>query len=164
VLLTRSTIAVKALIREAPAIPIVFVSVGDPVGENFAQSVARLGGNITGFTNFDAAMAGKWLELLKEITPHLRRVAVLFNPKVAIAGGAFFLRPIEVSAPAFDVVLSIEQIGTAADIEGAAAALARTRDGALLVAPDVFTVTHRASIIEVAARYRLPAIYPLRAV
>jgi putative tryptophan/tyrosine transport system substrate-binding protein len=161
-LLTRSTTSVKALLAATRTIPIVFVSVSDPVGEKFAASLARPGGNVTGFTNVEPTMSGKWLELLKEIAPRVRRVGVLFNPRVAVAGGSFFLRPIEVAAPAFGVTLSIVPVHTVAEIEQAVAALAREPDSALVVPPDVFIVAHRASVIELAARHRLPAVYAFR--
>ena len=90
-LLTRSTTSVKALLAATRTIPIVFVSVSDPVGEKFAASLARPGGNATGFTNVEPTMGGKWLEMLKEIVPGVRQVGVLYNPKVAVAGGAFFV-------------------------------------------------------------------------
>ena len=101
-LLARSTISVRALLAETRTIPVVFVSAADPLGEKFAASLARPGGNATGFTNVEATMGGKWLELLKEIAPHLRRVGILFNPQVAVAGGSFFGQPIKATAPAFD--------------------------------------------------------------
>ena len=84
VLLARSTIAIRALLAETRTIPVVFVSAADPLGEKFAASLARPGGNATGFTNVEATLGGKWLELLKEIAPHLQRVGILFNPRVAV--------------------------------------------------------------------------------
>jgi putative tryptophan/tyrosine transport system substrate-binding protein len=162
VLLARSTTAVRALLAETRTIPIVFVSVSDPVGEKFAASLARPGGNATGFTNVEATMGGKWLELLKEVAPHLRRVGILFNPQVAVAGGSFFVQPIEAAAPAFELTLDILPVHSVDEMKEAVAVLAREPDSALLVPPDVFIVANRASVIELAAHHRLPAVYAFR--
>jgi putative tryptophan/tyrosine transport system substrate-binding protein len=105
VILARSTPAVRALLRETRTTPIVFISASDPIGEKFAKSFARPGGNVTGFTNVEASMSGKWLELLKEVVPHIQNVAVLYNPNVAVLGGAFFLQEIQLAAPGFAVKL-----------------------------------------------------------
>jgi putative ABC transport system substrate-binding protein len=158
-ILARSTPAVRALLVETRTIPIVFVSVADPVGENFAASLARPGGNVTGFTNNEASMSAKWLELLKEVAPRIRKVAILFNPKVAVQGGAYFLREIEVAAPRFAVMLQTIPVYTTAEIEGALTALSREPDAALVVVPDPFIVANRALLIASATRLRLPAIY-----
>jgi ABC-type uncharacterized transport system substrate-binding protein len=162
VLLARSTTAVRALLAETRTIPIVFVSVSDPVGEKFAASLARPGGNATGFTNVEATMGGKWLELLKEVAPHLRRVGILFNPQVAVAGGSFFVQPIEAAAPAFELTLDILPVHSVDEMKEAVAVLAREPNSALLVPPDVFIVANRASVIELAAHHRLPAVYAFR--
>jgi putative ABC transport system substrate-binding protein len=162
VILARSTPAVKAVLSETRTIPIVFVSVSDPVGDGLAASVARPGGNVTGFTNVEASMGGKWLELLKEIAPRTRTVAVLFNPKVAPGGGSYYLRTIEVLVPAFGVSLTSYPVDSATDIEAAMAAHAREPDSALLGMPDPFISAHRGLTIELAARYRLPAVYGFR--
>jgi putative ABC transport system substrate-binding protein len=162
VLLARSTIAVRALLAETRTIPVVFVSAADPLGEKFAASLARPGGNATGFTNVEATMGGKWLELLKEIAPYLRRVGILFNPQVAVAGGSFFVQPIEAAAPAFELTLDILPVHSVDEMKEAMAVLAREPNSALVVPPDVFIVANRASIIELAARYRLPAVYAFR--
>ena len=162
VLLARSTIAVRALLAETRTIPVVFVSAADPLGEKFAASLARPGGNATGFTNVEATMGGKWLELLKEIAPHLRRVGILFNPQVAVAGGSFFVQPIEAAAPAFELTLDILPVHSVDEMKEAVAVLAREPNSALVVPPDVFIVANRASVIELAARYRLPAVYAFR--
>ena len=162
VLLSRSTTSVQALVAETRTIPIVFVSAADPVGAGFAASLARPGGNATGFTNVEATMGGKWLELLKEIAPRVRRVGVLYNPTVAVARGSFFLRPIEAVAPAFGLDLKTLPIRTVVEMEEAVAALAREPDSALVVPPDVFIVAHRTTVIELAALYRLPAVYAFR--
>lgn len=161
-LLTRSTTAVKALLAETRTIPIVFVSVSDPVGEKFAASLARPGGTVTGFTNVEPSMGGKWLELLKDIAPHVRRAGVLFNPKVAVAGGAFFVSPIEAAASLLSLPLKILPVDSVAEMEKAVVALASEADAGLVVPPDVFVVANRASVIEISARLRLPAVYAFR--
>jgi len=162
VLLARSTTAVRALAAETRALPIVFVSVADPVGEGFGASLARPGGNITGFTNVEPSMGGKWLEYLKDIEPRVRRAGILFNPQVAVGGGGLFLRPIEVAAASLRLAVASIPVHTVTDIEDGVAALSREEGAALVVTPDVFTVTHRASIIAAAARHRVPAVYAFR--
>ena len=107
VILAHSSAAVAPLLQESRTIPIVFTLVADPVGAGYVSNLARPGGNVTGFTNFEYSIGGKWLELLKEIAPHLRRVGILFNPQVAVAGGSFFVQPIEAAAPAFELTLDI---------------------------------------------------------
>ena len=162
VILARSTPVVRALMPETRIIPVVFVSVSDPIGENFAASMARPGGNITGFTNMEAGMGGKWLELLKEIAPGIGRATVLFNPNVATAGGSFYLRTIEAAAASFAVALNPMPVFTVADIEAAVTALAREPNSGLIVMPDPFIVPHRELVMALAVRHRLPAIYGFR--
>jgi putative ABC transport system substrate-binding protein len=159
VILARSTPAVKALLPETRTIPIVFVSVSDPIGEKFAASMARPGGNITGFTNFEAQMGGKWVELLREVAPAVRRAAVLFNPEVATGGGSFFWSAIETAAASLGVAMSRVPVVTAAEIVAAVTALAREPDGGLVVMPDPFIVPNRELIMALALRHRLPAVY-----
>ena len=107
-------------------------------------------------------MGGKWLELLKELAPGVRRVGVLYNPGVAVAGGSFFVQPMQAAAPAFTLTLDILPVHSVAEMEEAVAALAREPNSALVVPPDVFIVANRASILELAARHRLPAVYAFR--
>jgi putative ABC transport system substrate-binding protein len=162
VLLARSTIAVRALGAETRTIPIVFVSVADPVGEGFGASLARPGGSITGFTQVEPTMGGKWLELLREIEPRVRRAGVLFNPQVAVAGGVLFLQPVEVAAASLGMAVTSIPVRTVGEIEDAVAPFSREAGAALVVPPDVFVVAHRASIIATAARHHLPAVYAFR--
>jgi putative ABC transport system substrate-binding protein len=162
VILARSTPAVRALLVETRTIPIVFISASDPIGENFAASMARPGGNVTGFTNIEASMSAKWLDLLKQAVPGIRKVVVLFNPKLAVGGGAYFLREIEAAAPGFAVTLQTIPVYTAAEMEAALTALSREPDAGLVVVPDQFIVANRALLIDFAARHRLPAIYAFR--
>lgn len=161
VVTARTTPAAAALQRETRTIPIVIVGVADPVGGGFVQSLARPGGNITGFTNAEPSMGGKWLEVLKDIAPSMRRAALMFNPN---------------SAPYFDhyqrffaaagTALSVATHSTPLDdpdaIEDVMRDLARDGTGGLVIMPDVFTTNHGGVIIKQAARYRVPAIFPFR--
>jgi putative tryptophan/tyrosine transport system substrate-binding protein len=135
-IVSRGTPATRALLQETRTLPIVFVSVSDPVGDRFVDSIARPGGNVTGFTNLEAAVAGKWLELLKEVAPDTRRVAALFNPDVATAGGTFYLRAITDAAPSFGVSVDAIEVRTTGEIEGGREAFARTPGSGLVGMPD----------------------------
>jgi putative ABC transport system substrate-binding protein len=150
------------LLREAPAIPIVFVGVSDPVGSGFVSGIARPGGNTTGFTDFEPPMMGKWLQTLKEIAPRIVRVAVIFNPRTAPGGGAFFLGPFEPMARSFAVEPIAAPTNDDAEIETALAAIGREPGGSLIVMPDAFLTVSRKLIIGLAAQHRIPAIYPYR--
>jgi putative ABC transport system substrate-binding protein len=162
VLLARSTLPVRALMAETRTIPIVFVSVSDPLGENFAATMARPGGNVTGFTNFEASMAGKWLELLRQITPEVRRVGLLFNPSAVTTNGGFFMPQIAASAAALGLVVQDVPVLKVEDLEHGIAAFAREPNGAILTLADVFTVANRKPIIELVALHRLPTLYTFR--
>ena len=140
------TTRLAAFQQETRAIPIVFVSVSDPVGQGFVASLARPGGNITGFTAFEFSMGGKWIETLKEIAPSVQRVAVLFNPKTA-PYFALFLRSIEAGAARFSVELIATPVQAVAEIETAIMALAREPNGGLICPSDSYTSTHRKTII-----------------
>jgi len=153
-----STAGVVALARETRTIPIVFATVADPIGSGFAGSLAHPGGNITGFAAVDAAMGGKWLELLKEIAPRTERVALLFNPVTAVPV-QFFMPSIQVAASSFAVQASVAPIHAKDEIEGVIAAQARNPGGGLIVMPDAFNTTNRNLIIGLAARYSVPASY-----
>jgi putative tryptophan/tyrosine transport system substrate-binding protein len=148
--------AVAALWQQTRTMPIVFVLVFDPVGQGFVRSLARPGGNVTGFTAFDAPIAGKWLQLLKEIASGVTRVAVIFNPDTA-SYAPFLDRTIEAAAPSFGITVTLAPVHDAA-IEGAIAAQAREPGGGLISLPDSFNTTHRDVIIAAAARHRLPLI------
>jgi len=141
VILAHATPALAALRQETSSIPIIFVQVIDPVSRGLINSLARPGGNITGFTNFEFPMGGKWVELLREIDPSAARVTVLFNPRTAPYGGQFF-----------------EQIRNSSTSLGMEASEARVHE----IAPDTFTALHRDLIIAVANRHRLPTVYPFR--
>jgi putative tryptophan/tyrosine transport system substrate-binding protein len=162
VIVAHTTSAVSALAQETRAIPIVFVLVSDPVGNGFVENWTKPGGNITGFTNFESPMAGKWLELLKHIAPHVTQVALLFNPETAPGGGSVFLDPIEKAAPASALNWMAGSVRNTDEIETIGGALGRHGATGLLVMPDIFTTAHRNQIIALAARHRLPAVYPYR--
>ena len=153
---TPATVAVRDITRTTPTI---FVQVSDPVGAGVVQSLARPGGNLTGFTNFDLSTAGKWLELLKRLAPNITRVAYLFNPNTA---PLLYAKAVETAAPLLPVKSIPAAVHNAVEIERALEQVAREPDSALLVLPDLFNATNRQSIIALAARHRLPAVYPFR--
>jgi putative ABC transport system substrate-binding protein len=157
-ILAPSTQAVLAVQQATHTVPIVFVNVIDPVGAGVVASLARPGGNTTGFTVFEYGMSGKWLELLKEIAPSVRRVAVLRDFAIGIAQ----LAAIQAVAPSFDVELSAIGVRDADEIESALTAFARSPNGGLIVTASNSAVIHRELISTLAARHRLPAIYPYR--
>ena len=162
VLVGHSTPVVEQLCRGTHTIPIVFVVVADPVGSGFAASIPRPGGNATGFTNFSATITGKLLIILKQIIPHLNRVALLYSPEASINAGLLFLRPLEAAAPAFAVKAISAPVHKVPDIETCIAELANHPNSGLIIMPDNFTTTHRLRIIELAAKFRIPTIYPYR--
>ena len=127
----------------------------DPVGLGFVQSLARPGGNITGFSAYDAPMIGKWLQLLKEVAPSVTRVAVIFNPDTA-PFAPLFNRAIEAAAPSFGMTVTLAPVHDDAGIEEAIATQAREPGGGLIILPEPLTVTHRDVIIAAATRHRLP--------
>lgn len=161
-LLGHSTPVVKQLVRLTHTIPIVFVVVADPVGSGFVASIPRPGGNATGFTNLDATITGKLLTILKQITPNLTRVGLMLNPETGVSAGLFYLRPFEKAAPSFAVEAIPMRVRTAAEIERSMTDLARDQNVGLIVMPDNFLTVHRQLIIALAARLRIPTVYPYR--
>jgi putative ABC transport system substrate-binding protein len=157
-ILGQTTPVISALAREAQAIPIVFVQVSDPIASGFAASLARPGGNITGFTTDNTAQGGKWVDLLKEIAPRTVRVAVLFNP-TTVASLQSFMPSIQAAASSFAIQASAAPVHASDEIEGVIAAQARNPGGSLIVMPDAFNVVNRELIIALAARHGVPAIY-----
>jgi putative ABC transport system substrate-binding protein len=147
-----------ALHKATIAVPIVFVNITDPVGAGFVASLARPGGNITGFTSFEHAMSGKWLEMLKEVQPSLVRTIVILNPNNPQSPGR--MSAIAAAASSLGVKLTSAGVHDAAEIERAVDAFAGEPNGGLLALPDILTTTHRELIFSLAARHRLPAIYP----
>jgi putative ABC transport system substrate-binding protein len=157
VILSDATPYTAMLQREGRTIPIVFVQIADPIGSGFVASLARPGGNLTGFLLFEASITGKWLQMLKEIAPGLVRVAFVANPKTGPYN--YFLRAAESLAPSLGIELVPNPIETAADIEHAVDAFARTPNGGLFLPPDSTIGLHRDIVVALAARYRLPAVY-----
>jgi putative ABC transport system substrate-binding protein len=162
VIVCETTPTLKAVADQTSSIPIVFVSVTDPVSGGFVSDLARPGGNITGFTNFEATMGGKWIELLKEIAPGSKRVGVIFNPATAPGGGGFFLKSLAASAPALRVEVLPLPVHDDEEIETAIKGLGREPGGGLVVMLDVTMAVHRPAIIAQAAANRVPAIFPWR--
>jgi putative ABC transport system substrate-binding protein len=161
VILAVSTPVLAALVKETSTIPMVFAQVVDPVGNGFISSLARPGGNITGLTNFEFAMGGKWLETLKMTAPQIRRVGVLFNPKTA-PYVKLFLQPMEAAAQTLSVERVMMPVQDVAAVEAAIDTFATEPNGSLIVMPDSSTINYRDAIIGGAARHRLPDIYPYR--
>ena len=155
------TSTTAALLQQTSRIPIIFVNVSDPVGSGFVASFSRPGGNVTGFTNFEPTMAGKWLELLKEIAPHVKHVAFPFNPTTA-PYAEYYLRSFTAAAATFAVEAIVAPVRDTSELESVIDAQAHIPNCGLVLMPDTFTIAHRARITSLAARNRLPAIYPYR--
>jgi putative ABC transport system substrate-binding protein len=161
-ILAQSTPATDALMRSTRTIPIVFVAVSDPIGSGFVASMARPGGNITGFTVLHASIAGKYLEMLKEMVPQLGRAAIMYNPNSVPGGGAFFFGPFIESATKLKVQPITAEVHDSAEIENAVTTLGRQSGSGLVLVPDNFMSVHRDLIISLTAQFRIPAIYPYR--
>jgi putative ABC transport system substrate-binding protein len=149
--------ATLALQRETETIPIVFAVVADPVAQRIVPRLDRPSGNVTGFGNFEASLGGKWLELLSEIAPGLKRAAIMFNPDTAPV--SIYMPSLETAARSLKVVLITAPVHSDLEIETAITALGREPGGGLVVISEVFTVAHRAPIISAAARNNVPAVY-----
>ncbi len=160
-ILSNNTPTTAALLQQTRTIPIIFGNISDPVGSGFVASFPRPGGNVTGFTNLEPAMTGKWLELLKEVAPRVNRVAILFNP-VTAPYAEYYLTPFKAAAASFAVEAVAAPVRDRFALESAVAAQARAPNGGLIVMTDSFMVGHGAEITSLAARHRLPAIYPYR--
>jgi putative ABC transport system substrate-binding protein len=150
--------ATAALVHETTKVPIVFAQVTDPVGQHFVASLARPGGNVTGFSDFEPSMGGKWLELLLEMAPHVRRVALACNPRTAPFAQAL-LPSFETAARARQVATLSGMVSSIADLETLIASLGSPADGGLVVAPDAFLTLNRDRLIASAAERRVPAIF-----
>jgi putative ABC transport system substrate-binding protein len=160
VILAGGGAVVPSLLQSTRTIPIVFTGTPDPVGAGFVESLARPGGNATGFTIFEYGISGKWLELLKEIAPHVTRAAVIRDP--AIAAGLGLWGAIQSVAPSLGVELRPLGVRDAGEIERVVTAFARSSNGGLIVTGSALATVHRELITTLAARYRLPAVYPQR--
>ena len=160
-IVTESTPLTAAVLHETRTIPIVFVQVGDPVGSGIVTSMPHPGGNATGVTNFPVTITSKWLELLKEIAPRIVRVAFLFHPATAPYAQRY-LDPFQAAASSIGVQAVVSPVQSPTEIETVIAGLTREATGGLVVLPSAFMATHRDSIVALAARYRIPAVYPYR--
>jgi putative tryptophan/tyrosine transport system substrate-binding protein len=160
VIVAGGTSALESLSQATRTIPIVFVQVSDPVRAGFVESLVRPGGNITGFALYEYAIAAKWLELLKQIAPRVTHVGVIYDPTLTVNAGQ--LPEIVSAAPSFGVQLSTFAVRNAAEIERAIEEFGPVPDGGLVVLPNPPTVTHRGLIVALAAKHRLPAVYPYR--
>jgi putative ABC transport system substrate-binding protein len=161
IILTNATVATVALQRETRTIPIVFVDVGDPVPRGIVPRPDRPSGNTTGFALYEASMGGKWIELLWEIAPGLKRVAIMFNPDTTRASD--YVASLETAARSLKVVPFTALVHSDVEIETAILALGREPRGGLVVMPDGFMVAHRAPLILAAVRNNVPAVYSLSA-
>ena len=157
IILTPGTATAAALQRETRVIPIVFAGLGDPVASGLVARLDRPSGNITGFAGSEASLAGKWLELLSEIAPGLKRAAIMFNPDIAPV--SIYLPTFETAARSLKVVPITAAVHSDVEIETVIIALGREPGGGLVVMPDPFTLVHRASIISAAVRNNVPAVY-----
>jgi putative ABC transport system substrate-binding protein len=157
IIVTNALPTTVALQRETRTIPILFVNLSDPVASGIVARLDRPGGNITGFAMFEATLGGKWLELLSEIAPGLKRAAVMFNPDIFPV--STFLPSFETAARSLKVVPITAPVHSDAEIETAINALGREPGGGLVVMPDIFTTAYRAPIISAAARNNVPAVY-----
>src|SRR5271163_2501126 len=160
-MLSVTTPVTGALVRETQAIPIVIVTVADPISSGFVTSLGRPGGNVTGFALYEPGMGGKWLELLKQIEPGVTRVALLFNPATTVPV-KFYMSSIEAAASSFAIQASTAPVHATDEIEGVIAALAGNPGAGIIVMPDLFNTINRDLITALAARYRVPAIYFFR--
>jgi len=161
VILAIASPSVRSVQQAAPTIPIVFIGVSEPIAQGFVQSLSHPGGNVTGFTNLEWGFGAKWVQLLKEIAPHLSRVAIVFNPDTA-PYVASFVPSVETAAQELAVEPVMAAVRQPADIDATMHMLAREQGGGLILPPDIFTTTHRKLVVELAARYGLPTIYPFR--
>ena len=160
-ILSSNTPTTAALLQQTRTIPIVFATVGDPIGSGFVASFPRPGGNVTGFITVEGSLGGKWLELLKEIAPRVNRVAFLLNPSTATYAESY-LNAFNAAAASVAVQAIAAPVHDRFEFDAVIAAQAREPNSGLIVLADAFTVTHRVEITSLAARYRLPAIYPFR--
>ena len=157
-IVSNTNLITTILQSEIRSIPLVFVSVSDPIGSGFVTDLARPTGNVTGFANFELSMGGKWLELLREIAPQVERVGLVFHPEPPNLG---YLKSAEAAAPSHKIKLVGLAVNSGAEIESALATFAAEPYSSLIIAPNAVTFTNSDLIIALAARYRLPAIYPV---
>src|SRR4051812_31532301 len=160
-ILTQNTPPTASMLQQTRTIPVIFVVVADPVGSGFVESLAHPGRNATGFTVMDPMIAGKWMEMLKEIAPRVSRAAFLFNPATSPYAD-IYLKPFKAAASLLGSEAIAAPVHNSAELQSVIAAQARRPHSGLIVMPDGFLNVHRAEIISLAARHRLPAVYPWR--
>jgi putative ABC transport system substrate-binding protein len=151
----------RPLSHETRSIPIVFVGASDPVGAGYVASLSHPGGNITGFTLYEPSLAGKWLGVLKEVTPMLARVDLLINPDTAVLHGTFYTEALKTATAALGVESSVANVYSPQDIETAIGSLGKRAGSGLIVAPDTFSEVNGDLIVALAAQYRVPAVYAI---
>jgi putative ABC transport system substrate-binding protein len=160
VIVTSSTPTATALVRETRTIPIVFANLADPLGSGLVSSLAHPGGNVTGFTNFEFGIGGKWLDILRDIVP-IRRTSIIFNPVAAPYSGGF-IQSFDAAARSFAVQPIVAPVNDVTGIEDAISMQAREPGGSAIVLMDIFTVSNRLPIIASSVRHRVPVVYPYR--
>lgn len=161
IILTQNTPPTASMLQQTRTVPVVFVIVTDPVGSGFVRSLSRPGGNATGFTIMEPTTSGKWLELLKEIAPQVKRAAFLYNPRTAPYAD-YYLRPFDAAAASLGVEAVAATVDSTSDLERVFATQAQGSDTGLVVMPDGFLNVYRTEIVLLAARYHLPVVYPWR--
>jgi putative ABC transport system substrate-binding protein len=162
VIMTTFTAVTAAVQRQTALIPIVFALVSDPVGDRIVNSLAQPGSNLTGFINQEAPIAGKWLEVLKEIDPRVKTAAIMFNPATASQNGAYFLSPFQVAAKALTIKPLAVPVQSESDIETAMLMISREPGAGVAMMADSFMTVHRAKFIALAAQHQVAAVYPSR--
>jgi putative tryptophan/tyrosine transport system substrate-binding protein len=159
--LVTNTPSAMAILEVTHQIPVLFVNVTDPVGSGIVSSLSNPGGNATGFTNFEFSMGGKWLQILKEVAPDIKRTAIIFNPEVAPFSDGY-IRTFRAGAESLSVDAILAPIHDVDQLERLLVAQTREPGGSIIVMPDAFTIPNRNLIIDFAVRHRLPSIYPYR--
>jgi putative ABC transport system substrate-binding protein len=160
VIVANGTPGLTATRRHTRTMPVVFTNVSDPVGQRFIDSLARPGGNATGLTNFEFAFGGKWIELLRELDPKIAHVTLITNP--ANENTSQFVKAIAAAADTMKVAVRVSSVRDATDIKDAIEFCSKQPAGSLIIFPDSLPIIHRELIVELASRYRLPAVYPFR--
>jgi putative tryptophan/tyrosine transport system substrate-binding protein len=157
-ILSDTTPVTRALQRETRTIPIVFMTVSDPIGTGFVASLPQPGGNITGFSNHDGSIAGKWLQLFAQIAPDVKRVAMIFNPDMSPYAESYYQPFFQIAARSLDVEPIVAPVRNDAGIEDVISSLGRKPKGGLIVIPDTYMWVHRALIISLAASNNVPVV------
>jgi putative ABC transport system substrate-binding protein len=160
-ILSNTTPTTAALLQQTRTIPIIFAMVADPLGSGFVASFPKPGGNVTGFSTIEGSLGGKWVELRREVAPRVAQIALLFNPATA-PFFEYYLKSFNAAAASYGVQATTAPVRDMSELESVVAALAREPNGGLVVLNEDFTIAHRVEIISLAARYRLPAVYPYR--